>query len=298
MNTQHELLQRWVDALNAEPLNLETAQESARALSQSLDTSTQMRNLVAALLGDVDDPLDCTSCQERLPEFVHAAANSRDQNPSSDERFADVRKHLQFCPYCTAAFADVAEMARLSLANAIPRADSYPEFDLTFLTSLASTEFKTGMVHADAKTDIKGSVKVLIENALQSGREWIDDAAGGIALVFGPGLQTQAADGWTVKSSGTNSLLAQVVLSDDDVEGWEIEGSVFADPEDESLCQLEVSIYSLDNPDQDLSGLPLTIGYGETEIHVETGQGGIAEFGDIPKEQLPKLGVYINLPSG
>ncbi|MBV7339602.1 hypothetical protein KFU94_67600 [Chloroflexi bacterium TSY] len=288
MKNQHQnLIKRWVDELQADMVNVDQAREVARALAEKIYDSAQMRQLVSALKGNIDDPLDCDISQEMLPELIQAQLEGR-MSALEPEPLADVRTHLMLCPHCMAAYAEVSEMVQQSLADAVPMVDSYPNFDLTFLTSsTASTPI----------TNDGSAQKHMVQQALETGREWIQDALGGITLIFGPGIQAQSAAGWTVKSSQSERLLAQITLGEEELEGWEIESTVFADVDDASLCQVEVSLYLLETPDADLVGIPVVLYDGDTEVIQITDHRGIAEFDAIPLERLPKLGIHIQLPA-
>lgn len=290
-----ELLRRWIEALDEEPINFNQTQAIARDLAEVLREQPQIRQLTHAIQDTRNDTIDCDTCQDRLPEFVQYRLENRhhSDNVEVDESmtFDEIRTHLAQCLHCATIYADVVNSVQMSQASAVPVANSYPEFDLAFLAETSSHVAK----QKDHVVDTAELATTRIRQALESGREWIGDVTRGITFIFGPRLQTQTASGWAVKSSEADSLLAQVVLSDEEVEGWEIEGSVFADSEDESLCQVEVSLYNLEDPDRDLSGIHITLGYESTEIHGKTDHSGTAEFKNIPRVQLSLLGVYVNL---
>ncbi|MEM7134506.1 MAG: hypothetical protein AAF702_50030 [Chloroflexota bacterium] len=305
MREQHnDLIRRWINLLHAEPIDLERVKQIAEQLGK-LHTAEQVRKWMTALHLSIDDSLDCTTCQRLLPEFVHAQLNARLQDESratlgadrivmdeiDADKISDVKTHLMLCPQCAIAYANIVELTQLSLADTIPVTGCYPQFDLSFLGETTSSS------NAEATLIQSEPLKIasLIEEAVNAGREWIEDTLGGITIVFGSGLQTQAAGGWAMKSRALGAPLAQVLLENGEVEGWEIEVSAFADPEDESLCYIEISLYSLERANNDGSGIPIVLGYGDNEIHQETDEGGIAEFESIPREELGHLGVHVKL---
>ncbi|MEM7127375.1 MAG: hypothetical protein AAF702_13665 [Chloroflexota bacterium] len=303
-NRPHNLIQRWIDALNAESIDIVQTKDIAHDVATEIRNRYQMRQLVHAIRGSVEDPLDCDACQDALPEFIQARLG---ENVGSNLNVLDVRAHLTLCPSCAGAYADVLEIAQLSRADAIPAANSYPEFDFSFLASSASANAMPDAASTspqevrpqqtkDKELDTQLKVNKLVQQALEAGQDWVEDVMSGIILLFGPTLQTQTAGGWALKSSDSGSLLAQVVLAEDEVEGWEIEGSAFADQNDESLCQIEVSLYSVDDPDEELAGIPVVVRYADAQVNSRTDEGGIAEFGSIPVAYLSQLTVHVELP--
>jgi hypothetical protein len=92
-------------------------------------------------------------------------------------------------------------------------------------------------------------------------------------------------------------LLAQIVLGEDEVEGWEIEASVFADEEKSAFCRIEVALYRIDDSDIPLRDIAVTLRAGARLQTGMTDEGGVAEFLDIPRLELAQATIRVTLPT-
>ncbi|HRW08421.1 MAG TPA: hypothetical protein P5121_25130 [Caldilineaceae bacterium] len=285
MSTPKSLLLNWLSELFAEQPNTARVVESARQLVGVLPDPAVIRQWLAALDQPVDDQLDCGTCQALLPEFLHEQQQAAQGAPVQDEHYAAVRTHLALCPYCTAAYVQMAEWVAASQADTIPRATTYPTFDLSFLEGAEETNAEVTPFN------------VRVQQAIQAGRDWFTDTIDGVTLIFGPSLQTQPASGWAVKSGATEQLLTQIVVGEDALDGWEIECSVFADAADDRLCQIEISLYRLHPAVTTAADIPVTLRYGATAIGRRTDEDGIVTFAAVPVDQLAEASVQVALPS-
>lgn len=120
-------------------------QSDVRRLLQSLknpDSSAKEENWVREQLNSaaLQDALwalgravfleqSCRVCAAVLAHHVHLKVVGDD----ADAEYPQVRKHLDFCPSCSAAYEELYQMVSAVYAAEVPVACSYPDFDLSFL---------------------------------------------------------------------------------------------------------------------------------------------------------------------
>ena len=92
-----------------------------------LDCRQRIGYLVRAL-NTAADKLNCPACQQRLPEYVSAAAAEQ-----SSRKWRTVALHLALCPSCAAAYADLADMLELAHGRRGVEPPIYPRPDVSFL---------------------------------------------------------------------------------------------------------------------------------------------------------------------
>lgn len=284
----------WLDELFSTSPNLQRAIDAATHIAADTSAAPTLRQLVAAIddtrAGELgEDTMDCATCQTALPDFLHAqqstplTANTTTQSTA----YARVRNHLALCPYCTAAYVQVAEWITLSEQGLIPVAETYPDFSLAFLEETTVAE----------RPSVGGQIVDILKRMQEAGKEWLDDTMGGVYLHFGPGVQPAQATGWAVKSSDPGALLHQVQLVDEELPGWEIEASVFADKQDAARCRIEVALYPIADPDAELAGIAVTLYDGDSTQTSATDAGGIAEFTDNARAALDQFVMRIQPPT-
>ena len=83
----------------------------------------------------------------------------------------------------------------------------------------------------------------------------------------------------------------------DDLDGWEIEVSIFGGAEDASTCRLEIAVYCTRDLDAVLSGLQVTLYVDDILQSGITNAGGIVEFSDIPRTALSRMTVKVQFPT-
>ncbi len=287
-------LEGWLAALFTETPDLSAAVQAAAATSSIPRDTPALRQLLEALGGDMEDQLDCERCQVQLPDFLHAQQQPSAAAPSFATDFADLRTHLALCPYCTAAYVQVAAWLVAAETETTPVAAAYPTFDLAFLNDTSAVAVTPSLTV---------QLRTQLATARAAGRQWLDDTRNGIYILLGPGLQTQTASGWAVKSATPGALLAQTILAEDEVPGWEIEVSLFADEENGEQGQIEVALYPYADPDRALAGHTVTL-HGDTlhgdTLHgdepartTETDGGGVAHFTAIPLAALDTVIVHV-----
>jgi len=226
--------------------------------------------MAQALWSTVEDRLTCDACQERLADYVHAQVTG-----TAGAEFADIRNHLALCPHCAGAYTQVYEWVVESLADAVPVSETYPAFELPFEAQ-------------------PSWAKEVVQQAVEQGRQWVQDALGAVYVLFGPGIQRQPAVAWATKSAEPGALLYQATLGEEAAPGWEIEVSAFA--ADEKTSRIEVSVYRPGVPEAELDGIPVTLRYEEVSATAETDAGGVAEFAGLPTAKLDQVVVRIEPP--
>ena len=91
--------------------------------------------LVRALTGDRDDLLTCQECEELLPEYMQA----EEMGEASGARWRAMAFHLETCPHCAAAHAELSEDEALAWSKQGRKPERYPIPDLSFLRSTKGT---------------------------------------------------------------------------------------------------------------------------------------------------------------
>lgn len=259
--------------------------EAAKQVAQYAAGSAEMRRLVGAIRSDIEDHIDCTVCQERLPQFIAAGIGGETQALGT-AAMTEVRDHLSLCPYCTAAYAQVSEWMSIGEVGALPAQSSYPDFDL-LVSSLPESTPQPSVA--------KSSFADLLHAVAAQGKRWTEDARGRVYLLFDLEPQTAA---WAVKSGEAGRMLAQTVVSDEEITGWEVEASAFASDAEDGPCSIEVAIYHSGSSGSTLAGIPValvSLDEGTTFAAQWTDAAGIAEFKDIPLERLARTAVQIGL---
>lgn len=262
-----QYLNIWLHHLEKSTGDAESVPAALRHVTTCASCRDHLRRLAQAVAGSVEDQLTCDECQAQLPEFVHAQTTG-----AVDEQFDAVRGHLALCPHCADAYDQISELVRASRADAVPVADSYPEFDLSTATA----------------TSLTGDV---VQDALDRGRQWVRDAAGALYVLFGPGLQTRPTPAWATKSAQPGTLLYQVTLGAEETAGWEVEVLVFA--EDDETCNIEVALYRPGANDTDLVQIPIALRYGDVVRTRTTDAGGVAEFDRVPTTSLEDVVIRV-----
>lgn len=280
------VLERWLNQLFTETPDVLVAVQTAKAVATRLRNTPEVHQLLQALRGQLEDHIDCSICQAQLPDFLHAQQHPSPAASPTDERFADLRTHLALCPYCTAAYVQVAAWLVEVPTDRVPVAVAYPVFELGFLTDSPTTTTPSPPVMP---------LRAMLDQARAEGQRWLDDTIGGLFVMFGSGLQPQTAAGWTIKSSGPGMLLDQTVLAADEVAGWEIEVSAFADEEKGKQCRIEVALYPYTEPAMSPADISVTLYYADQMLTTETDAGGVAQFWPIPVAVLSELAVHIAL---
>lgn len=241
----------------------------------------RLQQLGNALQSQIEDQLTCAQCQQLLPDYMQTEQESG-TDIGEQARWAAVRDHLALCPYCLEAYQQLQEWLTASLADAIPNANQYPAFDLSFLESPAPAPSPLDWPFA------------LLEQSRQQGRAWVQAASQALYLLFAP-PPSPALAGWVTKSDPENSLLQRITLDEAEYPGWEIEALLFAT--DEGYCQLEVSLYALAQPETTLGGIAVTLFDGVESRVALTDANGLAEFAAIARMRLPELTLRIDLPT-
>ena len=245
----------------------------------------EMRRLVAAIQSDVEDHIDCTVCQERLPEYM-AAQIGGDAQRLGNAPMIEVRDHLSLCPYCTAAYAQVSEWMSVGEVDAVPPAPSYPDFDLPVSAlSKPPTQPPTST----------SSFAAGLQAIAAQGRRWVEDTRGGIYLLLDP---RPLAAAWAVKSGEESSLLAHTVVGEEEIPGWEVEASAFAGEVGSGLCSIEVAIFRPGAAGATLGGIPIALVVledGTTLAAQLTDVAGVTEFKDVSLDRLARIAVQVQL---
>ncbi len=241
--------------------------EAARHVVTCPTCSSRLRQMAQALESTVEDRLTCDACQDRLADYVHTQVTG-----VAGPEFADVRDHLTLCPHCAGAYTQVYEWVVESLADAVPVSETYPAFELPFLSQPSWAE-------------------EVVQRAVEQGRQWVQDALGAVYVLFGPGLQTQPAVAWATKSAEPGTSPYQATQGEEAAPGWEIEVSAFA--EDEKTSRIEVAVYRPGIPDAELAGIPVTLRYEKVSATAETDAGGVAEFAGISTAKLDQVVVRV-----
>jgi hypothetical protein len=76
-----------------------------------------------------EDPLSCGPCQDLLPEYHDAVLDGR----TGEARWHPVALHLQLCPHCAAAYAEIADMFAIADGVRGEEPPIYPAPQLAFL---------------------------------------------------------------------------------------------------------------------------------------------------------------------
>lgn len=255
---------RQIDKSPADPASMQAAVEHVASCTWC---QKRIHQLMQAVAGSAEDPLTCDECQAWLPEYVEAQAAG-----SIAGRFANVRRHLALCPHCAEVYTQVSELVQESHADAVPVAESYPDFDLSMIQEM---------------TWPKG----LVQDALEQGRRRVHDTAGALYLLLGPDVTAQQTVAWATKSAQAGTLLHQITLSDAPATDWEVEVLVFAD--DDDFCRIEVALYHAGATDTELADIPITLRYHETLETQITDAGGVVEFAGIPISTLDEMVIRV-----
>jgi len=78
----------------------------------------------------------CPVCIDALPRYVHQELTEGD----AEERYPQVKAHLELCPRCAAQYEDFHRMVADAYADEVVPAPSYPDFDLSFLSQPLEAE--------------------------------------------------------------------------------------------------------------------------------------------------------------
>jgi hypothetical protein len=273
----------WLDELQSEQPDIDRSVQAIRHLTASLHEPRALQQWLAAIAHDEEDTLDCEACQAQLPDFLYAQQTPGAGDAPTSPRFAALRTHLAVCPFCATAYADVAEWIEASERDRIPVADAYPHFAPPFLA-----EHKPTVEKAPAAA---WSVD-LVEEAMAAGRRWAADTLGAVYVLLGAGPRRPAA-AWAVKSVEGRAPLARTVLSEDEIDGWEIE--VSAAIVDGERCLVEVAVYST-AAGATAEGIAVTLGDGTMQQTALTDREGIVQF-EIPCALLDQAVVRVALDS-
>lgn len=250
----------WLHQIEDSTSDQASMRMAAEHVASCTSCQRRLHRLAQAVASSAEDALTCEECQAQLAAYVEAQAAG-----SPVDTFEGVRRHLALCPYCADAYAQLSELVQASRADVIPVAESYPEFDLSMLRESSGA----------------GDV---IQDALDRGRQWVYDAAGGLYVLFGPNVAAQQTPAWATKSTQRGTLLHQVTISDEPAEGWEVDVLAFA--EDNDLCRIEVALYRAGATDTELAEIPITLRYGQTSETRATDTGGVVEFAGVPISAL------------
>lgn len=291
--SEKSALAQWLQELFSATPDRATALRVA-AVAASSQRAALVRPLLQALGSDGEDRLTCDECQALLPEFLHAQQQSAPSRAAADH-FGDLRTHLALCPSCTIAYTQVAEWLMAAESLSTPVAPRYPSFDLAFLHEDPSAQTTN-----EAAPSLSTHLREGLAAARAAGQQWLNDGVGGLFILLGSGVQLQPASPWAVKSTEPGALLSQTILAEDELPGWEVEVSVFADEAEDERCQIEVALYPYAEPARALAGHTVTVhtatGHdGEKQRSATTGQGGVAHFAAVPRDQLTEIVVQIEL---
>ena len=91
--------------------------------------------------------------------------------------------------------------------------------------------------------------------------------------------------------------MAQLVVGETEIDGWEIEATAFADEDEEeaTTCRVEVALYPLNLPATGAAAIPVSLHYGDVTQTQTTDDGGVAQFKAVPIDQLRQLVLGIQL---
>lgn len=274
----------WLNEITSAQPDVTRASAAAKQLVAYNPSRAQLRQWLAAIAGHVDDALTCEQSQAQLPDFLMTQMDAATSDGPDSARFADLRNHLALCPFCTEAYAQSAEWLLASLRDEVPAASVYPTFHFSFLTK-TPTSLPTSVATMPA-------VAARLHDAIDAGKRWLDDAAGGFFLLFGPNLQSQPAVAWATKSAAPGSLLAQMVLTEEEIASWEVTVAAFAQEGAADLCEIEVALF---RTGVTLQGIAVALSTGSDERRAETDSSGVVTFDDVPLAQLPQVVVHIAL---
>jgi hypothetical protein len=279
-----ERLKMWLAEIEAPTPDPIQAAQAARALAACIGNYSHVQQLIQALRDKREDRISCERFQMRLPDYIYAQLQLEpDMPPESDHQ--DIRNHLALCPYCAVAYAEVTDWLLASQGDLVPVAAFYPAFEVPAATQPS----------AAASAPPPWSVEV-VRRAFADKKQWVEDTLGGLYLLFGQGVQAQGAPGWALKSSEQSKMLAQTIVGDEQVEGWEIEATAFEDAQEAGLCRIEVALYRLDAPGVDLAGMAVTLRVGEAMQTRMTDESGVVEFEAIPLAELAHCAIRVTLP--
>lgn len=281
--TCEQYLQLWLTEIEAPTPDPARTTQAAHNLASCLGTAPRLQQLVRTAMDGRDDRISCDTCQARLPDYIQAQLEAI-QAVRMDMESEEVRDHLALCPYCLAAYAEVTELLLASQADTIPVAATYPVFNAIPISPALSPKSATPAWSTDT-----------VQRAIAAGQQWVQDTLGGVYLLLAQTIQTQPEASWALKSSAAGTLLAQIVLGEDEIIGWEIEASVFADVENFALCRVEVALYNIDDPSAPLNGITVTLHSGDITHTRLTDEGGVAEFADVPRTDLAHMAIRVAL---
>lgn len=129
-----------------------------------------------------------------------------------------------------------------------------------------------------------------VETGIQQGQTWLRDTLG--ALCFGfTAIQAPYAFVPATKSASTNAQLFRYELPQVEGQPWEVEVAGFT--QDEDNFRLEVALLKPDEPEADLSAVPITIVLGELIVTRDSDLEGVVLFSDLPKAALDQILVRI-----
>ena len=275
-----EAFAQWLHTL------LPTDQHSGRTsgVDELLANMSRLRPMLPALDENVDDTLDCETCQNALPDLIQMQQSGVAPNAEEQGRFEEVATHLVFCPYCSNALVQVLDWMSDSVSDHVASTVDYPQFDLDFLTG----EPTSSKVEEQTKW-----AENLVHSAREAGKQWFEDTLGGVYILFSSQLQTRPAAGFAVKSRGSGMQLAYLELGEDELNDWEIDTSIIADEMDPTLCSIEVSLYPLHGSEEIPMGMTIEMRYGDTIVRQETDARGGVEFSNVPVAVLEELVIRV-----
>lgn len=101
----------------------------ANLAAQNTPADEGLRALARALTNQPDPGLDCDTCRERLPEYVHGESLGLD----IAERYPAIHAHLLLCAECERQYVAQLDLAWRLARDELPQPLSRPAPNLTFL---------------------------------------------------------------------------------------------------------------------------------------------------------------------
>lgn len=146
------------------------------------------------------------------------------------------------------------------------------------------------------QTAMPASLHQLVQQSVEQGKRWVQDAAGNVYVWLASALQPVDNTVWITRSGQPSALIFQETLSGiQGVESWEI--TVSATTETEQTYRIAISLYDLNDPNADLGDVLVSLQSGTVIASTETTIDGQATFIGVTKAALAQLAVRIDIES-
>lgn len=181
---------------------------------------------------------------------------------------------------------EVDALWQATVDDEIPVADSYPEFNLTFLATATQPR---------QSQTLSGAAEIwplaAIQAAFARGATYLNDQVNGIFALVGQAFGGSPA-ALAVRSTRSQTVepgdqLLHYELGEEDGFAWNMEVTAFA--ENTTTCTIEVSILQ---PGADVENIAVTLYDGEQRLTQMTNEAGITVFTQIHQKNLGALTIH------